>query len=183
MTPKKPAEPDPRMLRERALLKRLVISHFDFAEARQFLFKLTGKDGETAPAIEDKQSSKALRTALVVSYSRPFSGNRAGDGTQADLPASFLKSLTKEQRVVHDRILALRNQEFAHSDSERAEVRIWVGQWPDGRPMVSPVSNVTRAELPAGDLRILDTIFEHWHHRIYGEMHRIEAILKPGETF
>src|ERR1044071_849943 len=168
---------------QRAILKRLVISFHDLTEARQFLNKLLGLNAEAPPAAGDTLVRKALETALVVSYARPFSGNRGAPDVTRDMPDELLSDLTPEQRRVHDHIVELRNKEFAHSDAERSDVNVFVGRWADGRPLASPVSNVTRAPLRIDELRTLDTLFEHWHVQIYDEMRRIESGLTPGESF
>lgn len=66
---------DKRATHEKPLLKRLVISFYDLTEARQFLNRLLGLNGETPPPVEDWLTRAALQTALVVGYARPFSNN------------------------------------------------------------------------------------------------------------
>jgi hypothetical protein len=169
-----------RKQRERALLKRLVISYFDLSEARQFLLCLRARDLGTS---DEKLYSKALRTALVVAYARPFSGNRGEDGSPDPLPERLLKQLTRQQLAVHSRVLELRDKEFAHSDAANASVRISVDRWPDGGPFALPISRVTRAELSHEDLRILGTLLDHFDRVMSDERDRIERGCSPGERF
>ena len=60
---------------------------------------------------------RALITAAIVSYARPFSGNRNHEKAEATPPLSSL-NLTAEERVLHDRLCKIRNQAIAHSDFE-----------------------------------------------------------------
>jgi len=53
----------------------------------------------------------ALITAIVVTYGRPFSGNR-GIGK---LPVDMIPD---EHRTLHDKLMLLRNQVYAHTDSK-----------------------------------------------------------------
>ncbi len=173
---------DPRAVAEQALYKRLVISYFDLTEARQFLNRLLGLNSERVPDQTDRIQRDALMTALVVGYGRPFSGNRPGDTTPR-LPERFLNGLTSSQRALHELLLALRNQEFAHSDPEPAGVEVTMHESPDGAVTPYPVSNRTRIGLDETQLRELNSIFTHLLIQIYDEMRRIETVLKPGDTF
>jgi hypothetical protein len=61
---------------------------------------------------------------MVVSYARPFSGNRESATTDSSRPDDYVTSLTTEERVWHDRVIMLRNRAFAHSDAAVAEVNL-----------------------------------------------------------
>ena len=173
---------DPRSLADQALYKRLVISHFDLAETRQFLNRLLGLNGETIPDAADRVQRDALMIALVVGYARPFSNNRITD-TAGELPGRFLKGLTPSQRNLHERLLELRNQEFAHSDPEPPSVEVEVGSSEGGGAFPFPVSNRTRIGLNEVELRELNSIFAHLMAEVYDEMRRIEGRLTPGDRF
>lgn len=173
---------DRRSLHDRALFKRLVISHFDLTGARQFLSRLRGENGETVPQSSDTIQRDALMTALIVGYGRPFSDNRRGD-VSSRLPDRFLDGLTPEQRSLHERILELRNQEFAHSDPEPADVSVTVVAWSDGTPLTVPMSNRTRLGLSDDQLRELSNIFAHLLRAVFDEMERIRHSLMPGDAF
>lgn len=174
--------PDLKSRVKRSLYKRLVISHFDLTEARQFLCRLIGLNGERVPEQTDTIQREALMTALIVGYGRPFVSNRATD-TSPRLPDRFLKGLTPSQRALHNRVLLLRNQEFAHSDPEPAGVEVAVHGTPDGKVFPFPVSNRTRVGLEEAQLRELASILTHLLSGIYDEMRRIEGQFKAGDAF
>ncbi len=73
----------------------------------------------------------ALTTTLVISYARPIVNSR-GQSTTAlrTVPATLLKVLTSQERILHDAIIEMRNQEVAHSDAEILELSIQLH--PDG---------------------------------------------------
>ncbi len=165
-----------------ALYKRLVITHFDLAETRQFLNRLIGLNGERVSDASDRIQRDALMTALIVGYGRPFSSNKTGD-TSRRLPERFLKGLTPTQRNLHEHLLKLRNREFAHSDPEPAGVEVTVHQSPEGVATPFPVSNRTRIGLDEAQLRELNSLFTHLMTHLWSEMRRIEAGLNPGDSF
>ena len=104
--------------------KRVIIAFHDLADCRLYLNRLTGRNGETPPARDDHAQRNALMTAIIVSYARPFSGNRAAKDVARRVPATFLETLNSEQVTLHNRVLRMRNREFAHSDPEVSEVRV-----------------------------------------------------------
>ena len=60
----------------RALFRRIVLSHFDFEETRDFLDRLQPIRDDVEP-VQDDVARAALMTALLVSYWRPFSTSEA----------------------------------------------------------------------------------------------------------
>ena len=173
---------NPSLTDDRALFKRLVISYHDLAEARTFLNRLAGLNGEQPPPQEDSIQLDALRVALVVSYSRPFSGNRSLPGVASTLPNRFLEKLTEHERDLHERLIRLRNKEFAHSDPDSADVKVSMSS-AGGAPVAIPVSRVTRLDPAGNELDVLNRIFSKMLTAISVEMERIQAKLRPGETF
>ena len=68
-------------------------------------------------------SARALSTAIIISYSRPWSGNRARDGRGGDnLEKQILEHIERSGRQVHhelhEKIIALRHTVNAHSDAK-----------------------------------------------------------------
>lgn len=68
-------------------------------------------------------SARALSTAIIISYSRPWSGNRARDGRGGDnLEKRILEHIEKSGRDVHrdlhERVIGLRHTVNAHSDAK-----------------------------------------------------------------
>ena len=176
------SDPIPQARADRALYKRLVITYRDLTETRCFLNRLLGLNEEKVPELSDRVQRDALMTALIVGYGRPFSANKSGD-TLPCLPDRFLKNLTPSQRMLHDDLLALRNQQFAHSDPEPAKVEVTVHQSPEGTAIPWPTSNRTRIGLDEAQLRELNAIFTHLLGQVFGEMKRIEATLTPEDMF
>lgn len=77
---------------------------------------------------------KGLSLAMVVSYARPFLNSRS-DGTWPTtqrIQERVLKGLSQEERHLHDRIIALRNQELAHSDASAHAVKLTLRTPADG---------------------------------------------------
>ena len=167
----------------RKLYKRLVISYFDLAEARNYLFKLLGDDGNEAPARGDKLVRAALQTAFVVAYARPFSGNKPSDDVAREIPERFVRKLPPEQRALHDEVVQRRNEEFAHSDPTTADVIVFVSEHDVSPRYVTPVSSVTRAPMADDKLKELDALCASLYVFIYDEMERLRAGFTPGERF
>jgi hypothetical protein len=64
---------------------------------------------------QDQTLLRALITAAIVSYARPFSGNQDHEKATAT-PPDVLRRLTAEERKLHDTLCEIRNQAIAHSD-------------------------------------------------------------------
>ena len=58
-----------------------------------------------------------MNTSFIIGYARPFSGNKP-----TDLPESYLKILSPEERNLHKRLLHLRDKYHAHSEADAIEV-------------------------------------------------------------
>ena len=172
----------PQARTDRALYKRLVITYYDITETRCFLNRLLGLNGERVPEPSDRIQRDALMTALIVGYVRPFSANKSGD-TIPCLSDLFLRNLTPSQRKLHDDLLDLRNQQFAHSDPVPPQVKVTVRQSPIGTSIPWPISNRTRIGLDEAQLRDLNAIFTHLLGQVFEEMTRIEVTLTYGDTF
>ena len=168
--------------RSRALIKRLVISHFDLTEARKFLNRLAGLHGEDAIPRHDSVQLDAYRIAVVVSYARPFSSNRGGAKVAPTLPRKLLKSFSVVERELHERVIKLRHKEFAHSDADRARVEISV-QTMSGEKVAMPESQITRLDPAGNELNILDNMISKLLTAISVEWQRIEEGLHLGEVF
>ncbi len=92
-------------------LNRALISHEDIGEAQQYLRLLEQLD----PA-SDAVMQRALLTAAVVAYSRPFRRNRGADKAAPYLPVDLDRWFTPAQLTMHEKILGLRDTAVAHSD-------------------------------------------------------------------
>lgn len=70
-----------------------------------------------AERVSDPIVQRALLTATIVSYARPFSANRTHPSAVVQ-PPSVLGNLTEEERTLHERLCEIRNKAIAHSDFE-----------------------------------------------------------------
>jgi len=100
---------------KRQLYERLFVSSLDLGLARQFAAHLLKKGWHSAPyerrgSIYMQQA--AFTTSLIVSYSRPFKYSCGWP----DLPKNFKQYDTLQQQL-HKKLLGLRDQIYAHSDS------------------------------------------------------------------
>jgi hypothetical protein len=95
----------------RAQLARFHLSSNDFEEALSYLY--------AKPAIDAIVIRRALLTAAIVAYARPFTRNEI---TPAEATSTVAlkprKLLSPDQLALHERILKMRNQAIAHSQSD-----------------------------------------------------------------
>lgn len=99
-------------------VKRTQISRDDFADAKRFI------DAARKNA-SDSIEYEALVQAAIIAYARPFSGNERGQDSPSDRnldPA--VVALDGEDRILHDRIITLRNKAVAHAASVNNPVEI-----------------------------------------------------------
>jgi hypothetical protein len=167
----------------RAQYKRVIIAFHDLSDCRQYLNRLLGLNGEVPPAIDDAAQRNALMTAIVVSYARPFSGNKGAEDVASRLPRTFQDTLSSEQAALHRRLIGLRNREFAHSDPEVSQVTVTVGTAGGGEGMAMPVSNIPRQGLNEDELRALDGLCAALHDYLYTSILRLQEHFEPGEQF
>lgn len=123
---------------------RLILSYGDFKQAHYIAsYILTEKLHDS----EDWRLLEALNCAMIVAYCRPFSGNdQAIDIRIPDLPKSFLRGLSDDEREIHEVVLHDRNTVLAHSDSIAHDLqpKVWVIK---DQTILIPVKNYTRAPL------------------------------------
>jgi hypothetical protein len=178
-------EPLNSIAAERAVFKRLHISLFDLGAAARFTARLAGVGSfANAPAL-DGTTREGLQVALVISYARPFSGNRRTSDVEPTLPAAFLSQLCERHRTLHGKLLSLRDQEFAHSDPVPADVKVWVSQRGDGETHAAPVNSVsmTRAEITSDALTEIGELITALTRLCLEERNRIRRLLPVGEHF
>lgn len=98
--------------RLRAQLARFHLSSNDFEEALSYLY--------AKPASDAAVIRRALLTAAIVAYARPFSQNEPGasSGATSTVALKPRKLLSPDQLVLHERLLEMRNRAIAHSESE-----------------------------------------------------------------
>jgi hypothetical protein len=110
-------------------LSRLNIFLADFHEARRFADYILTRD---LHKFDDPQSKKrlvhlAFNTSLIVTYCRPFHRSNDQKGApKVSLTKGHLATVLDScENDFHSRIIAKRDQAFAHSDSIAAEIEGW----------------------------------------------------------
>jgi hypothetical protein len=96
-----------------------VISHFDLAEACQFLNLLIAL-GEVSfsESGDTMELRRALTLASIVAYARPFKKSRGAPLTASRIDVTEIVGLSEPELQLHELILMSRDRAFAHSDAE-----------------------------------------------------------------
>ncbi|WP_128003582.1 hypothetical protein [Piscinibacter defluvii] len=94
----------------RAQIARLILSINDFEEALGYLY---AKPAEDAVAIR-----RALLSAAIVAYARPFTQNEADRSTKATSTVALKvkRVLSVEQLQLHNQLLDYRSRAIAHAE-------------------------------------------------------------------
>ncbi len=66
----------------------------------------------------------AFSTAIIVTYSRPFSGNRDRARKYDLVDERYISALSPTEKAIHDQIVSLRKSLFAHSDASAHNVQV-----------------------------------------------------------
>lgn len=107
--------------RDRSLYQRLYVAQDDLRQAAYFAEYLLKKGWHFQPWEKrwtTYMQQSAFTTALVVAYARPFTESRGWP----KLPKRLV-TYTAEQKMLHQRVLALRNEVYAHTDVAKRQVR------------------------------------------------------------
>lgn len=98
-------------------VRRLLISLWDLNSAASYASVLVhlGRRGPDEGPLTDLHRETAL-TAMVVTYARPFSGNRSDPLCAGTIRLRRLVTLSEAERTLHNRLVDLRNTAFAHAD-------------------------------------------------------------------
>ncbi|AOW16458.1 hypothetical protein LPB03_02790 [Polaribacter vadi] len=108
---------------------RLLISFNDFKEVldiARIIFDKNNLDLEinTEKRKIDILTKEALSSALIVAYSRPFSGNdKNSKNSIPDLNKNVIKILNTNEKELHNSLIKLRNKAIAHSDSDIIDIK------------------------------------------------------------
>lgn len=107
----------PTVQQFRAQLHRARLSSDDFAEAADYLAVIS--------TAADDVHRRALLTAAVVAYARPFTNNSSGVEVNAtpQLSVRLSKLFSQQEQQLHDELLALRNEVVAHTEYKRKPVK------------------------------------------------------------
>lgn len=112
-------------------IKRILISLNDILEATNYAHQLLkhkyckpdylsrlDDPNEDFTNSDEYENMNALTTALIVSYSRPFTQNEGQGSAIPSLPRKIMKIYNDLENELHYKILGLRNKAVAHSDAD-----------------------------------------------------------------
>lgn len=109
-------------------LERLIISEGDLLQARRFAEFILRKNlhDRSTDYEEQKLIHLAFNTSLIVSYSRPFTGNKGiSGGKQPSIGLHLLEALSIEEKKLHESLTQSRDTEYAHSDLHSRDIYIY----------------------------------------------------------
>lgn len=155
--------------------RRLIISIQDIADARGACKRLRELDEFDEPTGSQSLDFRANLTQLIVAYGRPFKWNN--DDAEADPKLDVLDAFSENDLRLHDRLVGLRDQEFAHSDSGPAGLHVYVDD--DG---VTPIGRVTRyASLTRDDVILVERMLSKLDDAVWKAKQEIEPRLPHGK--
>ena len=105
------------------LLKRMVICHADLQLSLSAITFLNEVDENEKYDYVELRRFKCYETAFVVAYGRAFTNSQGSRYKQLSLKKIGV-TLSDKERTLHETIIAARQQKFAHSDLDKAHIRI-----------------------------------------------------------
>ncbi len=171
---------------------RLLMSYGDFKQAHYIASYILD---EKLHDSEDMRLLEALNCAMIISYCRPFSGNdRNTDIKIPDLPASFVKGISEDEKEIHEVVMADRNTLMAHSDSSAHDLRPEVWKIKEHKIMM-PWKNDTKAPLTKEATLIFQSLAKKMWYKVIIEHKKrepemlqyfteieMDQIIEEGET-
>jgi hypothetical protein len=133
---------------KRQHLAFLYLAKEEFSEAIRFAGALLNKNWVIDGGEHASPEVKALDIALVVTYTRPFKKNY-GFGKVKPLLERAMHSYSNQKYELHNRIINIRDHEYAHADSEANDVQVHFDE------MFEFSKRVTREPLQPFDIRVL----------------------------
>jgi len=159
---------DARQKNEIIHFQRVMMSLIDIRYTKDLI-------NETTQSDINENIQRSFHESVIISYSRPFSGNDS-----VDLRTGFLKHFTPSQKDMHNRVIkTLRNQVVAHSDSKAYRVNFSITEI-DGIKWVWPLMTKIPHLLDKSDLKLINEncqIIESW---LFEEQTRIKNFLPCG---
>jgi hypothetical protein len=139
---------DVRAKAERGYYERLIVFEEDFRQADYFANFLRKKGWHFDPWDTKIRSSTymqqaAFTSALVTAYCRPFAQSRGK-------PALSVKKMARyntQQKALHERLITLRNEVYAHSEVAIRNVRPWTIGGEESAIVRFPALKLTREEV------------------------------------
>lgn len=105
------------------LLKRMVICHADLQTSLSAITFLSEADENEKYDYVELRRFKCYETAFVIAYGRAFTKSQGSRYKQLSLRKIGV-TLSDKERILHETIIASRQQKFAHSDLNKAHTRI-----------------------------------------------------------
>lgn len=167
---------------EKRLFKRIIQTIDDLDHARECADQILKRNLHSAADWDDKRLLRGLNTAMIVSYARPFSGNRGAEDVCKNLPKSYLDIFSAEQLKFHRLLIESRNRDHAHSDPEGRSIRVRVEE-SERMKFVIPVSRDAFAPLPLESVCRVVELVECMLSKLAKEYGRIETKLKDDDRF
>ncbi len=153
---------------------RLLISRRDFKQAHDFASYILGNRLHDS---KDCRPLEAFNCAMIIAYSRPFSGNdRRVEKKVPDLPVSLLKGLSQAEKEMHEVVMSDRNTAFAHSDSSTIDLQPEIWTIADKKFLV-PWANDTTAPLTRDATEVFQALAKKMMWKVLEERMRLEEEL------
>lgn len=91
----------------------------DFAQSRKFAKYVLDRNLPAKKSPQLRLIHLAFNTSLIVSYSRPFTGNKNSEGETERSPLKELVAevLNQDEQKIHDNVVGYRHSTYAHSDA------------------------------------------------------------------
>lgn len=143
---------------KRRRYKRLLLATEDALEARAFVHQARALLAAAALSRDDRVTLAALVDAFVIAYGRCFASSRGGKKSLPRIESEFRESLEPADAHFHDRLIRLRNQEFAHSDADVADIKVEIS---DPSTLVPTSRILRRYSLQAEELENAADLVTH----------------------
>lgn len=162
--------------------RRWKLSAIDLGQAYSWVDYMLENELHLEKGTEERKVGRGLQTAVIVTYCRPFSRNFERDHTAATLDDSFLDVYSERERAFHSRLIDLRNQIFAHTDSEARDLKISTSELA-GQTIAWPRSHNPYAVMGQEELRTLKMMLKKLRGAISEKSIELQKELSPGEEF
>lgn len=167
---------------KKRLFKRIIHSLDDLQHAAECADQILQRDLHSATADADKLLLRALSTSLIVSYGRPFSGNRASLDVQKMLPRRYLNSLSEDRLRLHKNLMEARNRDHAHSDPAGRDLTVGAAGT-QGIVLAIPIMRNAFAPWPRETIQRVRDLISVLLAKLSEDYLEIQKELKVGERF
>lgn len=167
---------------KKRLFKRVIHSLEDLQHAADCADQILRRDLHSVATDGDKLLLKALSTSLIVSYGRPFSGNRASRDVQKMLPKTYLDSLSEGQIRLHKQLMEARHRDYAHSDPLGRDLTVGA-TGTQGIVLAIPIMRNALAPWPRETVQRVRDLISVLLAKLSEDYLEIQKELKVGERF